>query len=255
MKHSFTLITGLSIVFSTIFVSQNTSVWAASFGGITSIDPVDGGTCATSSVNFTYELTGVIDDTGGNLDLVYEIYRDGDGDLIDIDPASAPVTATETEIGSGDSNYPIDASPVTMYIYDTPSGSPFGTDTTQENVDWIVTNGTLLATSSYDVRNIPSCAGVPYFGSLGTSQQMPQIGLISIGVGQIQPVYESAGGSVVRDANNNELKLPQDYDGNGFDTYLVMSSTEIDGRLWYQIFIGNGASLVWVPADKVTVVE
>ncbi len=259
MKHTFILLTGLSILLLAVFASQNTSVLAASFGGFTSVYHIDDGACATSSVNFTYELTGVTDDTGGNLDRVYEIYLDGNGDLIDLDHASATVGTTGPQLasGNGDNPNPIDVSPVTLYIYDTTSNSPFGMDETQENLDWVLANGTLLATSSYDVRNIPSCADVPY-GSLETSpvsQQTPQIGLISISVGQIQPIYESAGGSVVRDTDNNEVRLPQDYDGNGFDTYLVMSSTEIDGHLWYQIFIGDGASLVWVPADNVTIVE
>ena len=255
MKHTFTLFVGLSMMLLAVLTSQNTSVFAASFGGIISIDPIDGGTCANSSVNFTYELTGVTDDTGGNIDLVYEIYRDGDGDLIDIDPANVHVAATETEIGSGDSNNPIDASPVTMYIYDTTSYSPFGSDLTQENVDWILANGPLLATASYDVRNIPSCAGVPYFGLAVPQLPAPQIGMISISASQTQPVYEAAGGGVVRDADGNELWLPQDYDGNGYDTHLVMSSTEIDGQTWYEVWIGAASSTVWVPADKVTIVE
>ncbi len=83
----------------------------------------------------------------------------------------------------------------------------------------------------------------------------PQIGMISISTSQAQPVYESAGGDVVRDGSGNELRLPQDYDGNGFDTHLVMSSTEIDGQLWYEIWIGGQGTTVWLPADNVTVVE
>ena len=59
----------------------------------------------------------------------------------------------------------------------------------------------------------------------------PQVGMISMSVGQTQPVYESAGGGVVRDAAGNELLLPQDYDGNGFDTHLVMSTVEVDGKV------------------------
>ena len=83
----------------------------------------------------------------------------------------------------------------------------------------------------------------------------PQVGMISISASQAQPVYESAGGGVVRDTDGNELWLPQDYDGNGYDTHLVMSSTEIDGQIWYQLWIGNTSGMVWVPADKVTIVE
>lgn len=83
----------------------------------------------------------------------------------------------------------------------------------------------------------------------------PQIGMISMSVGQSQPVYESAAGSIVRYSGGVELWLPQDYDGSGADTHLVLSSVDVDGRTWVEIFIGSGSSTVWVPLDKVTVIE
>ncbi len=86
-------------------------------------------------------------------------------------------------------------------------------------------------------------------------QPAPQIGMIMISVAQAQPVYDSAAGNIVRDAGGHELWLPQDFDGNGFDTHLVISTKEINGQTWYQIWIGDGANLVWVPADNVTVIE
>ncbi len=92
-------------------------------------------------------------------------------------------------------------------------------------------------------------------GASSPAQPSSQVGMISISTAQAQPVYESAGGNVVRDSGGNELWLPQDYDGSGADTHLVMSSSDIDGRTWYEIWIGDQSNLVWVPADKVTVVE
>ncbi len=94
-----------------------------------------------------------------------------------------------------------------------------------------------------------------YDGPPVSSQPAPQVGMISISTAQEQPVYDAAGGSIVRNRDRSELRLPQDFDGNGSDTYLVMGSAEIDGQTWYEIFIGNGASMVWVPANNVTGIE
>lgn len=88
---------------------------------------------------------------------------------------------------------------------------------------------------------------------LASDQLAPQAGMISISQGQ--PVYDSAAGNIVRDSGGNELWLPQDFDHNGFDTHLVMSSMTVDGHVWYEIWIGNGGSTVWIPASNVTVVE
>ncbi len=95
---------------------------------------------------------------------------------------------------------------------------------------------------------VPSASGIQ-------ALSQPQIGMISISTAQAQPVYESADGGVVRNADGKELWLPSDYDGNGFDTYLVLSSVDMDGTTWLEIFIGNGSANVWVPLDGVTVIE
>lgn len=107
-------------------------------------------------------------------------------------------------------------------------------------VDWEY-NG--LPENTYSITS-PDCP---------SAQPAPQAGMVSISQGQ--PVYDSAGGNVVRDGGGNELWLPQDYDGSGADTHLVMSSTTVDGRTWYEIWIGDSGSTVWIPADGVTVVE
>ena len=46
--------------------------------------------------------------------------------------------------------------------------------------------------------------------------------------------------------------LPADYDGNGFDTYVVTEVTMVDGEYWLGIFIGNDIWL-WVPYSSVQV--
>lgn len=90
---------------------------------------------------------------------------------------------------------------------------------------------------------------------VANAQPAPQVGMISISAGQAQPVYESAGGNIVKDGGGNELWLPNDADGSGSDTYLIMDSVEIDGRTWYEIWLGDASSTVWVPADTVTAIQ
>ncbi len=77
-------------------------------------------------------------------------------------------------------------------------------------------------------------------------------GMIQISTSQAQPVYEDAGGGLVR-VEGQELWLPHDFDGNGFDTYLVQSTQEVDGRTWVEISLADKYPNVWVPLDMVTI--
>lgn len=81
-------------------------------------------------------------------------------------------------------------------------------------------------------------------------------GMIQINATQAQPVYESAGGGVVR-IGVDELWLPNDADGNGYDTYLIQDTEVIDGRTWVAITLGTESAYgnVWVPLDQVTLLR
>lgn len=75
---------------------------------------------------------------------------------------------------------------------------------------------------------------------------VPNKGLIQIGTWQAQPAYMSPGGEIIPG-----IVLPNDADGNGFDTYVVTGASTVDGRKWYSVFLGS-ANWGWVPADMVT---
>ena len=85
-----------------------------------------------------------------------------------------------------------------------------------------------------------------------TVLNVPNKGEIMITAANGQPAYDSPAGSVIRHNGGAELWLPQDYDGNGFDTYVITETVVVDGRTWYGIFLGN-ETWAYVPADTVTV--
>ncbi len=67
----------------------------------------------------------------------------------------------------------------------------------------------------------------------------------------MQPAYASPGGDTARDNAGNDIVVPADADGNGFDTYVVTGVKVVDGRTWVSIFLGSG-NWGWVPLDRVT---
>lgn len=84
--------------------------------------------------------------------------------------------------------------------------------------------------------------------------QVPNLGLIEITVAQAQSVFESPNGGVVRDARGNEIRLPNDADQSGADTYIVTGTRFIDDTLWLSIYLGS-KTWVWVPLADVTVIQ
>lgn len=181
-----------------------------------------------------YEFTGTTDDGGGN-DRVMVVFYGANGIITDTDSSSVAVGSTVIvdDSCSPGSGFPSDPEPCTFEIYDV-TASP-GTN---------------------DPGSLPEIFASPrLYPPVAAAQPKAQVATISISVAQAQPVYESPRGNVVRDASGSELWLPNDFDGSGSDTHLVMSSAEIDGRTWYEIWIGASGSTVWVPADKVTAVE
>lgn len=62
------------------------------------------------------------------------------------------------------------------------------------------------------------------------------------------PLYESAGGNVVRSSGGSEIWVPNASAHNAYeDVYDVTDSIEIDGTTWVEIFIGSATVYVWIP--------
>ncbi len=73
-------------------------------------------------------------------------------------------------------------------------------------------------------------------------------------IGQVQvvapgsPLYDSAGGSVVRDSAGHEVWVPNQSAANpNEDIYDVLGQIEIEGTLWVEIFLGDSQAPVWLP--------
>jgi hypothetical protein len=68
----------------------------------------------------------------------------------------------------------------------------------------------------------------------------PHLGLIQISTNQAQPTYFSSQGYIARYSNGNEIWLPHDYDGNGYDTYVVTGcEVGVNDDVFVEIFLGS----------------
>lgn len=76
------------------------------------------------------------------------------------------------------------------------------------------------------------------------------LGLVQMSTSNVQQALQSPAGEPVR-INGAELFLPNDADGNGFDTFVVTGLAAVDGEVWVALFLG-GPNSVWVPLDGVT---
>ena len=111
-----------------------------------------------------------------------------------------------------------------------------------------------------NIISINNCDSLPYTGGPSACPMAampapigyPNTGEFSISTASPVMAYDSAGGSPVRVADGAALFLPNDADGNGFDTYVITGSSEINGVLWYGFFMGNYDQYLWVMADDVT---
>lgn len=74
------------------------------------------------------------------------------------------------------------------------------------------------------------------------------LGEVTIAAGANLPVRTQPGGSIV-ELNGNPLLLPQDFDNNGFDTYLISDIRTINDITYYGLFIGS-SNLVWIEAGE-----
>ena len=83
-----------------------------------------------------------------------------------------------------------------------------------------------------------------------TILEVPHVADIRINAGSNVPAYDGPAGSQVKLLNGRDVFLPQDYDGNGYDTYVVTDTAVVDGVTWYSIFLGN-EEFVWVNGSQV----
>jgi hypothetical protein len=88
-------------------------------------------------------------------------------------------------------------------------------------------------------------------GGAGVAGSVPHLGMVQISTAQSQPFYSTPGGTIVRDADANEIRLPRDFDGSGADTYIVSAIRVIDEQVWIGMFLGS-AQWAWVRLDGVT---
>lgn len=96
----------------------------------------------------------------------------------------------------------------------------------------------------------PGPEGTVYLTLYGSCSRLyyPNTGLIQINAGAPVMSYGAAGNYPTG------IVLPSDYDGNGFDTYVIMSAQTVGDATWYGIFVG-GETMLWVPAAQVTIIE
>ena len=83
-----------------------------------------------------------------------------------------------------------------------------------------------------------------------TSMNVPHVTDILIYSWEQVVAYDSPAGSPARLLNGTIIVLPQDFNGDGYDTYVVTDSTVVDGETWVSIFLGN-ESFVWVQLSQV----
>lgn len=90
-----------------------------------------------------------------------------------------------------------------------------------------------------------------FFGFGPTANNVPNLGLVKIDTGHVQPAYDAPAGGVLRGTDGAEVQLPADADHSGYDTYVVTDAVEIDGEIWIAIWVG-GADYGWLRLSDVT---
>ena len=122
------------------------------------------------------------------------------------------------------------------------TGAPWDLPWLIEGDGWAAAPHTASGTYA-SVSCTPAAVAVP-------AMNIPHITDILIYSWEQVVAYGSPGGEPARLSNGAVIVLPQDYDGNGFDTYVVTDSTVIDGETWVSIFLGN-ESFAWVQLSQV----
>lgn len=84
------------------------------------------------------------------------------------------------------------------------------------------------------------------------ADNIPNKGLVLIYSYAPVMAYGQPGSDPINLGGGVPLMLPNDADGNGFDTYQITSTATVGDETWYGIFIGDtSGAWVWVPGSQV----
>ena len=218
--------------------------------GVCGPPPVNGGTSAEFNNEIQFRLTSP---AGTTIDLItagtYDVV--GYGGLVTVTlsdtaaalPAGVPATGTF-----------LPATPFDTFFGE----SPFG-DWVVEVTDTIgldplcfyeyrLTIDTIVPVVSPALPPAPVVNAQPAI-------EVPHLGMIQISGLQAQPLHMSPGGQEIRLEDASMLMLPHDFDGNGFDTYVVTQIEILEGadgpEVWLGIWVGSRI-WGWVPYADVT---
>ncbi len=114
----------------------------------------------------------------------------------------------------------------------------------------MIANRTFNGTIHYDTVT----PGAPSAPVVEPAFTVPNLSEVMVSNTQTQPVYMSPDGQVIRNPDGSLLQIPQDFDGNGYDTYLVTDTAIIDDETWLAIFIGS-RRWVWIPLGDLSLMR
>lgn len=143
--------------------------------------------------------------------------------------------------------------PTELFASSIPVGTTFITTLLGEDLEVfndgsnIFVNGNQVVVADIDATN-----GVVHIIDgvlLPPTVQVPNRGEITIGAGANVVTYTGPGDVPVF-IGSTILTLPQDFDGNGFDTFVITDSVTVNEVEYYGIFVGS-RSFVYVVADQV----
>ena len=195
--------------------------------------------CTNPDTNFSYarEISmSLTSPAGTTVNLVYDqtpgpasypTFEDAPPVVVTFDDSAAAVVGT-TNGGIPESGTFRPAEPLSAFIGQDPAGTwtfTFGDDA----------GGDYLCFNSFDLTI-----------STEISLAVPNLGLVQINAHESVLPYGAPG------MEQQSFALPADYDGNGFDTYVVAAVTTYGDEYWLGLFVG-GPDWLWVPYSAVQV--
>lgn len=103
---------------------------------------------------------------------------------------------------------------------------------------WIIRDNSTHAPLLCFVTGGPGTAVINPGPFVNLCSVVPNLGLVQIDTGNVQPVYDAPGGNAIL-VGGAALLLPHDADGSGYDTYNVTGIFEVDEETWIGIFLGG----------------
>lgn len=80
---------------------------------------------------------------------------------------------------------------------------------------------------------------------------VPNVGMVRVDASDPVPAFASPGGEIITDGSGRPILLPNDADGNGFDTYVVTEVQQAADETWVGVFLGAQV-WAWLPLADVT---